>query len=201
MRTRQEQFGIDAKTRDNVTVTMAIAAQYRVSAQPASQDSLGRGALLHAGQSHGPDAPYLIDAQAPACRSTPSMRCSTRRRHRLGCEPDGIRPHGGFRLRRGEHAHHVHRSARRRGAVHEPHQLRPAREKEAAQSLAEAERIKVVTEARARAEAMEQAGRGIAASAARPSQTASQSRSRSSRAPACRRPRQTSCSSSPSGPT
>ena len=27
MRTRQEQFGIDAKTRDNVTVTMAIAAQ------------------------------------------------------------------------------------------------------------------------------------------------------------------------------
>ena len=28
MRTRQEQFGIDAKTRDNVTVTMAIAAQY-----------------------------------------------------------------------------------------------------------------------------------------------------------------------------
>ena len=37
------------------------------------------------------------------------------------------------------------------------------REKEAAQSLAEAERIKVVTEARARAEAMEQAGRGIAA--------------------------------------
>ena len=37
MRTRQEQFGIDAKTRDNVTVTMAIAAQYRVSAQPASQ--------------------------------------------------------------------------------------------------------------------------------------------------------------------
>ena len=37
------------------------------------------------------------------------------------------------------------------------------REKEAAQSLAEAERIKVVTEARARAEAMEQAGIGIAA--------------------------------------
>ena len=36
MRTRQEQFGIDAKTRDNVTVTMAIAAQYRVSAQPAA---------------------------------------------------------------------------------------------------------------------------------------------------------------------
>ena len=37
MRTRQEQFTIDAKTRDNVTVTMAIAAQYRVSAQPAAQ--------------------------------------------------------------------------------------------------------------------------------------------------------------------
>lgn len=37
------------------------------------------------------------------------------------------------------------------------------REKEAAQALAEAERIKVVTEARANAEAMEQAGIGIAA--------------------------------------
>ncbi len=65
MRTRQEQFGIDAKTRDNVTVTMAIAAQYRVSAQPASQDSLGRVAqLLHAGQSHGPDA--LLPHRRPA---------------------------------------------------------------------------------------------------------------------------------------
>ena len=37
------------------------------------------------------------------------------------------------------------------------------RDKVAAQSLAEAERIKTVTEARANAEAMEQAGRGIAA--------------------------------------
>ena len=36
------------------------------------------------------------------------------------------------------------------------------REKEAAQSLAEAERIKVVTEAKAKAEAMEEAGKGIA---------------------------------------
>lgn len=37
------------------------------------------------------------------------------------------------------------------------------REQQAAQALAEAERIKVVTEARAQAEAMEQAGKGIAA--------------------------------------
>ena len=37
------------------------------------------------------------------------------------------------------------------------------REQIAAQSLAEAERIKIVTEAKASAEAMEQAGRGIAA--------------------------------------
>lgn len=66
MRTRQEQFGIDAKTRDNVTVTMAIAAQYRVSAQPGVPGTaLGRVAqLLHAGQSHGPDA--LLPHRRPA---------------------------------------------------------------------------------------------------------------------------------------
>lgn len=67
MRTRQEQFGIDAKTRDNVTVTMAIAAQYRVSAQPAAngQPSGVRVAqLLHAGQPHGSDA--LLPHRRPA---------------------------------------------------------------------------------------------------------------------------------------
>ena len=39
LRTRQEEFAIDAKTRDNVTVTMAIAAQYRVSTAPGSPAS------------------------------------------------------------------------------------------------------------------------------------------------------------------
>ena len=82
MRTRQEQFGIDAKTRDNVTVTMAIAAQYRVSAQPASQGQpsgrVGRSYYMLANPT-ARCAPTSSTLCVPACRSTPSMRCSTRR--------------------------------------------------------------------------------------------------------------------------
>ena len=65
MRTRQEQFGIDAKTRDNVTVTMAIAAQYRERPAGGQRAALGRVAqLLHAGQPHGSDA--LLPHRRPA---------------------------------------------------------------------------------------------------------------------------------------
>lgn len=65
MRTRQEQFGIDAKTRDNVTVTMAIAAQYRVSAQPAANGSpRACGAATTCWPPHGSDA--LLPHRRPA---------------------------------------------------------------------------------------------------------------------------------------
>lgn len=81
MRTRQEQFGIDAKTRDNVTVTMAIAAQYRVSAQPAANgqpSGVWRSYYMLANPTAQMRS-YLIDARAPACRSTRLTRSSTKR--------------------------------------------------------------------------------------------------------------------------
>lgn len=66
MRTRQEQFGIDAKTRDNVTVTMAIARPVPCERPAGGQRAaLGRVAqLLHAGQPHGSDA--LLPHRRPA---------------------------------------------------------------------------------------------------------------------------------------
>lgn len=81
MRTRQEQFGIDAKTRDNVTVTMAIAAQYRVSAQPAAN---GSPRACGAATTCWPTprlrcAPTSSTPCAPACRSTRLTRSSTKR--------------------------------------------------------------------------------------------------------------------------
>lgn len=202
MRTRQEQFGIDAKTRDNVTVTMAIAAQYRVSAQPAANgqpSGVWRSYYMLANPTAQMRS-YLIDALRS---SVPQYTLDEVFDKKDAIASDVNQTVSGlmvaYGLRRGEHAHHLHRFAA--DVEQSMNRINSAqREKEAAQSLAEAERIKVVTEA---APVPRPWSRPVAASrpSARPSPTASRSRSRSSRAPACRRPRPTSCSSSPSGPT
>ena len=165
LRTHQEEFAIDAKTRDNVTVTMSIAAQYRVSltqgvapeqsgvwrsyymlADPVSQM---RSYLIDALRSSVPQ--YTLDevfdkkdAIASDVNQTVSDLMVTYGYDVVSTLITSI-----------DLPADVEQSMNKINSAQ--------REKEAAQSLAEAERIKVVTEARARAEAMEQAGIGIAA--------------------------------------
>ncbi len=165
LRTRQEEFAIDAKTRDNVTVTMAIAAQYRVSTAPGAtpqQSGIYRSYYMLANPVSQMRS-YLIDALRS---SVPQYTLDEVFDKKDAIASDVNRTVSDLMVDYGydvvstlitsiDLPSDVEQSMNRINSAQ--------REKEAAQSLAEAERIKVVTEARARAEAMEQAGRGIAA--------------------------------------
>ncbi len=165
LRTRQEEFAIDAKTRDNVTVTMAIAAQYRVSTAPGAtpqQSGIYRSYYMLANPVSQMRS-YLIDALRS---SVPQYTLDEVFDKKDAIASDVNRTVSDLMVDYGydvvstlitsiDLPTDVEQSMNRINSAQ--------REKEAAQSLAEAERIKVVTEARARAEAMEQAGRGIAA--------------------------------------
>ena len=165
LRTRQEEFAIDAKTRDNVTVTMAIAAQYRVSTAPGAtpqQSGIYRSYYMLANPVSQMRS-YLIDALRS---SVPQFTLDEVFDKKDAIASDVNRTVSDLMVDYGydvvstlitsiDLPSDVEQSMNRINSAQ--------REKEAAQSLAEAERIKVVTEARARAEAMEQAGRGIAA--------------------------------------
>ncbi len=165
LRTSQTEFSIDAKTRDNVTVTMEIAAQYRVSTSngTSSQESGIWRSFYMLSNPIGQMRSYLIDALRSAVPQYTLDEVFDRKDAiardvnetvselmvdygydvvstlitSIGLPPD------------------VERSMNSINSAQ--------REKVAAQSLADAERIKVVTEAKAQAEAMEEAGRGIAA--------------------------------------
>ncbi len=164
MRTNQIDFRIDAKTKDNVTVTMDIAAQYHVSYDQDSQTGSGvYRSYYMLSEPIGQMRAYLIDALRSAVpgytldevfdkkdsiASDVNSTVSTMMREygydlvstlitSIGLPPD------------------VEQSMNKINSAQ--------RERIAAQSLAEAERIKIVTEAKAGAEAMEEAGRGIAA--------------------------------------
>lgn len=165
LRTRQEEFAIDAKTKDNVTVTMAIAAQYRVSASPGvtpEQSGVWRSYYMLA----NPVAQmrsYLIDALRS---SVPQYTLDE-----VFDKKDAIASDVNQTVSELMVAYGFDVVSTLITSIDLPADVEQSmnkinsaqREKEAAQSLAEAERIKVVTEARARAEAMEQAGIGIAA--------------------------------------
>lgn len=167
MRTNQIDFSIDAKTKDNVTVTMDIAAQYHVSYdQGEGAGQRGNGVYRSYYMLSEPISQmraYLIDALRSAVpgytldevfdkkdsiASDVNATVSAMMREygydlvstlitSIGLPPD------------------VEQSMNKINSAQ--------RERIAAQSLAEAERIKIVTEAKASAEAMEEAGRGIAA--------------------------------------
>ncbi|WP_172137013.1 SPFH domain-containing protein [Adlercreutzia sp. ZJ473] len=165
LRTRQEEFAIDAKTKDNVTVTMSIAAQYRVSVTPGvspEQSGVWRSYYMLA----NPVAQmrsYLIDAlrsSVPQYTLDEVFDKKDAIASDVNVTVSGLMVAYGFDvvstlITSIDLPSDVEQSMNRINSAQ--------REKEAAQSLAEAERIKVVTEARARAEAMEQAGIGIAA--------------------------------------
>ena len=152
-------------SRDNVTVTMAIAAQYRVSTAPGAtpqQSGIYRSYYMLANPTAQMRS-YLIDALRS---SVPQYTLDEVFDKKDAIASDVNQTVSGLMVAYGYDVVSTLITAIDLPADVEQSMNRinsAQREKEAAQSLAEAERIKVVTEARARAEAMEQAGRGIAA--------------------------------------
>lgn len=165
LRTRQSELQIDGKTKDNVTITMTVAAQYRVSfdrgASP-EQTGVYRSYYMLSNPEQQMRA-YIADALRSAIpnytldevfdnKDLIAQDVNTTVAARMvgygydlvstlitsiGLPPD------------------VEASMNKINSAQ--------REKEAAQALADADRIKVVVEAQAQAQAMEESGRGIAA--------------------------------------
>jgi regulator of protease activity HflC (stomatin/prohibitin superfamily) len=165
LRTRQAEFHIDAKTRDNVTITMQIAAQYRVSTDPSQNGQQGgiyRSVYMLANPTEQMSS-YLIDALRSAVPQYTLDEVFDRK--------DGIARsvNQDVSTQMIDYGYIV--ASTLIVGIDLPQDVEAAmnqinssqRMKEAAQNLAEADRIKVITEAKAKAEAMEQAGLGIAA--------------------------------------
>lgn len=172
LRTMQTTFSIDAKTRDNVTVTMEIAAQYRVNDNQGAVGMPGGGTAKESGVWRAvymlanpveQMRSYLIDALRSA---VPQYTLDEVFDRKDAIASDVNETVQGLMVEYGYDVvstlitsiglpPDVERSMNSINSAQ--------REKVAAQSLADAERIKVVTEAKAQAEAMEEAGRGIAA--------------------------------------
>lgn len=158
LRTNQSEFTISAKTADNVTIGMRVAVQYCVDAteqgifdsfyklsNPVEQmNSYIIDALRSAIPNYTLDEVY--EAKDDIAQGVQQQVAERMRGYGYIIQSTLIT---GIAL-----PQDVEDSMNRINSAQ--------REKEAAQALAEAERIKVVTEARAHAEAMEQAGIGIA---------------------------------------
>lgn len=158
MRTEQSEFTISAKTADNVSIGMKVAVQFRVDA---TADGV-YNAFYRLSDPVDQMNAYIIDALRSAIpRYTLDEVYAAKDEIAQGVQQSvayGMREYGyviqstlitGIALPKD-----VEASMNRINSAQ--------REQQAAQALAEAERIKVVTEARAQAEAMEQAGIGIA---------------------------------------
>ncbi len=159
MKTNQSEFIISGKTKDNVTIKIRVAVQFRVQSTPEGVYASYYMLADPVAQMNS----YVIDALRS---SIPGYDLDA-----VFEEKDAIAQHvqtqvTDLMLQYGyvilntlitdiNLPTDVEISMNRINSAQ--------REQEAAQALAEAERIKVVTEARAQAEAMEQAGRGIAA--------------------------------------
>lgn len=163
LRTNQESFDIDAKTKDNVTINMKIAAQYKVSTQ--KSDNYDGVYLSYYTLAH-PTAQmrsYLVDALRS---SIPSYTLDE-----VFEKKDSIAFDVNETVKDKMTEYGYILTSTLITSINLPQDVEDSmnrinsaqREKAAAQDLAEAERIKVVTEAKAKAEAMEEAGRGIAA--------------------------------------
>lgn len=167
MRTNQIDFSIDAKTKDNVTVTMDIAAQYHVSYdQEGSNAHRGSGVYRSYYMLSEPISQmraYLIDALRSAVPGYTLDEVFDKKdsiASDVNATVSAMMREYGYDL--------VSTLITSIGLPSDVEQSMnkinsAQRERIAAQSLAEAERIKIVTEAKASAEAMEEAGRGIAA--------------------------------------
>lgn len=165
MRTSQSSFEINAKTQDNVTVQMDIAAQYHVSNDRGATKADG-GVYRSYYMLQDPIAQmksYLIDALRSAIPNY-TLDEVFAKKDSIASEVNetvsAMMTEYGFDLV----STLITSIGLPKDVESSMNKINSAqREQQAAQALAEAERIKVVTEARANAEAMEQAGIGIAA--------------------------------------
>lgn len=159
LRTNQSEFTISAKTGDNVTIGMNVAVQYRVDSTP---NGVYNSFYLLADPVDQMNA-YIIDALRSAIPNyTLDEVYAAKDEIAQGVQASVAQGMQGYG--------YIIQSTLITNIALPPdveasmNRINSAqREQQAAQALAEAERIKVVTEARAQAEAMEQAGRGIAA--------------------------------------
>ena len=165
MRTSQSSFEINAKTEDNVTVQMDIAAQYHVS-QDRGASPVDSGVYRSYYMLQDPIAQmksYIIDALRSSIPNYTLDEVFAKKdsiAQEVNDTVSAMMQGYGFTLVSTLITNiglplDVETSMNKINSAQ--------REQVAAQALAEAERIKVVTEARANAEAMEQAGIGIAA--------------------------------------
>lgn len=165
LRTNQFEFEIDAKTSDNVTVNMDIAAQYHVSFTNGGSDPRQSGLYKSYYMLQRPIQQmesYLIDAlrsSIPKYTLDEVFEKKDDIASDVNATVHDMMDEYGYDL-----VSTLITSIKLPADVENSmNKINSAqREKIAAQSLAEAERIKIVTEAKANAEAMEQAGIGIA---------------------------------------
>ena len=165
LRTNQVSFRIDAKTKDNVTVTMDIAAQYHVNLARGTrpeESGIYRSFYMLV-DPVAQMSSYLIDAlrsAVPGYTLDEVFENKDSIANDANSTVSSIMVEYGFDLV----STLITSIGLPKDVEASMNKINSAqREQAAAQSLAEAERIKVVTEARAQAEAMEQAGMGIAA--------------------------------------
>ncbi len=165
MRTNQVSFNIDAKTKDNVTIGMEIAAQYHVSYDAGDSQTAGgvyRSYYMLANPIDQMRA-YLIDALRSAVPGY-TLDGVFEMKDNIASDVNAIvaeqmRAYGYDLV-----STLITSIMLPRDVEQSMNSINSAqREKVAAQSLAEAEKIKIVTEAQAQAEAMQKAGEGIAA--------------------------------------
>ncbi|MDJ1121428.1 SPFH domain-containing protein [Olsenella sp. YH-ols2217] len=164
LRIQQDVFTLSAKTRDNVTIKVEVAVQYKVSEEQGAtvQDSGVYRSYYSLTNPEEQMQSYIVDA----LRSTiPQFDLDS-----VFDEKDAIADD----VRKKVSDHMIRYGFEVVGTLIQsiglPKDVEAAmndinaaeRKKVAAQSLADAERIRTVTEAEAKADAMRQAGRGIA---------------------------------------
>ena len=165
LRTRQSQFQIDGKTKDNVTITMQVAAQYHVSYDRGSSPQM-TGVFRSYYMLSNPEEQmraYIADALRSAI---PNYTLDE-----VFDNKDLIAGDVNTNVAARMVAYGYDLVSTLITAIGLPPDVEASmnkinsaqREKEAAQALADADRIKVVVEAQAQAQAMEESGRGIAA--------------------------------------
>ena len=160
LRISQSEMDVTAKTLDNVTLRMRVAVQWRVDAE--SRDGVFR-AYYNLSDPEAQMRSYVADSLRSSVPKHTLDDVFAAKDDLAASVQEGI---SGLMLENGYRIENTLITA-----IELPHDVEQSmnninsaqREQEAAKALAEAERIKVVTEARAQAEAMEQAGKGIAA--------------------------------------
>lgn len=165
LRTRQTAMQIDGKTKDNVTITMTVAAQYHVNydrGADATQSGVFRSYYMLADPEDQMRA-YIADALRSAI---PNYDLDA-----VFDNKDSIAADVNTTVAARMVGYGYDLVSTLITAIGLPADVEASmnkinsaqREKEAAQALADADRIKVVVEAQAQAQAMEESGRGIAA--------------------------------------